>query len=282
MQICAPSPLPTFNALYSLIPRPLLPFSVPALPCLPNPIYANLVHPELEIVTLVHELQTYQYFSIFLAFLTPLVNFLGIPLSSILPSIPIAGINLINLLALQPNNIYAAISQIPSELFSLFPTLPVPIFSNISVPTISLLNEVKFITTGYMADLITTVTNLIGTVTNQLHLPGLPTLPSIPSFAAFQNLLLAAFPGFNSALDVLMSGVSISTLFNITIPGFPPLPQLPNPLIPNFLSPEIALMETFKIMNAELTNFPMSIILSFCLNTLSTLGFSFPTLCITI
>lgn len=282
MLICSPVPIPSFNSLYALIPNPLPSFSIPSLPCLPSPIYANIIHPQLEIINLVHEIQTYQFYTTFLFLFTPIVNFLGLSLSSILPKIPVININLLDLLTLNPSSIYALIGNIPNISLPTFPALPIPIFQNLLIPEIELLNKVKFITTGYMTLLITTISSLIGTVTDQLHLPGLPTLPTIPSFASLQSLLLAPFSGFSNLLGVLHSGVSITDLFNITIPGFPALPALPFPLMPNFVSPEIYLMETLKIMNAELASYPMTLIVNFCTNTLGSLGFSFPTLCVPI
>ena len=281
MNLCSSISIPSFNSLYNLLPLPLSNiFTIPSLPCLKNPIYDFIKHPMLELVHLTHELQTYQYFTTFLSFFTPIVNFLGLSLSDILPKIPTIGLSLLDLLNLAPHTLYSAISAL--EDFSPFSFLPTPIFQNLVIPEIELLNQVKFITTGYMNALISTLTSLIGSVTNQLDLSSLPSLPTVPSFSSLTNMLLSQFPTFPDLLSILKSNISLADLFNFTIPGFPAFPSLPSPLISNFISPEIALMETLKIMYAELISYPMSIILNFCNTVLTAISFSFPLLCIPI
>ena len=134
MNLCAPTLIPSFSSIFNLIPHPLPTFTIPSLPCLKSPPFSNIIHPELSMANLVHELQTYQFFAIFLSIFTPIVNFLGGSLSTLLPKLPIIGIGLLDILALTPTTLYNLINAIPSGSLPSFPSLPTPIFQNLLIP----------------------------------------------------------------------------------------------------------------------------------------------------
>ncbi|AJG19080.1 hypothetical protein [Cupriavidus basilensis] len=288
MHLCASTPIPDFNSLYngalSAMTFPPGSISIPALPTLPNPIYPDISNINGEIVQLVQELQSYQMLTTFTAFLTPLTSFLGLSLSSILPPIPGTALTLIDLLAMNPAPIYSGISAaLAAHGPSIFPYLKTPIFGSLSVPSIELVTTVKMVVKGYMNNLLDTVFGLINQVTGNLHLPAMPALPTLPTLARIEAMVIAAFPGFGSLTALINSGnASLNALLGaVVVPGFPALPALPVPLIPNYSSYEHEFNEGLNVLYSSLVAYPMTLIMSFVTGTLSMLGFSFPTVCIT-
>ena len=93
----------------------------------------------------------------------------------------------------------------------------------------------------------------------------------------FSNLKNAA-----SKFGAINSGISISKAFSgLTLPGIGALlPSLPDPLIQGFSCAEIEYHETLNILLGDIHSIIIGKIVNFALNTLSSLGFSFPTICV--
>lgn len=283
--VCTNSPIPSFQSLYDQVlahmtfPPPEL--SIPALPGLKNPIYAGFSNINMEIVQLVQELQNYQLQITLMAVFEPLVAFLGGALENILPKIPGTDLTLIDLLACDPDTIYAAIAEaIAIHGIGIFPFVPNPMFSGLSIPAIEAVNVIKMVTRGYYVLLLNALLSLINQVADILEIGGLSGIPAIPTLSQVQAAILAAFPGFTSLTALIASGIGIQTLFSaISFPGLPTM-LMPSPLIPGFSSYEAEFQEALAILYGNLTTVPLNIILDFVQNALGMLGFSFPTICI--
>lgn len=163
------------------------------------------------------------------------------------------------------------------------PGVPNPLSYAVDVPAINIANAVQGVINGYINSVVGVVSNLISQVTNALHIPGLPTLPTVPSI---NSLIAMVIPPGLPTLDVvaLLSKYSLNALMAlIVVPGFPPLPVLPDPLTPELAFPEYDFTVAISLYYANLVMYPMQLILDFILNTLGHyLGFTFPTVCISI
>jgi hypothetical protein len=285
MRLCATIPIPDFNTLYNAaLPAFKIPFTVPTLPSLPNPIYGNLKIPNVELLQIIQELQSYQFMTTFMSFLTPLTSFLGLSLDAILPKIPGTDLTLLDLMALIPNKISTAIQQALAHFGpGIFPALPVPLYYAVNIPSIQVTTAVKMAIKGYMNTLILLVESLINKVIGKLHLPGLPTIPVVPTMDVIMGMILGSIPTFPTSITALLNKYSLNALLaRVVIPGFPAFPALPEPLIPKLNMPEINLMEGINILYTNLLALPMTIMMDFCMRVLTMIGFSFPTICITI
>jgi len=285
INLCAPSPLPTFQSLYdpvvSHLTFPPIAITIPTLPSLKEPIYSGFSNTNLEIVQLVQELQNFQLQTTLMALIQPLVSFLGGALEDFLPKIPHTDLTLIDLLACNPNQIYDAIEvAIDEHGLSAFPFVPNPMFGSFSAPAIEAVNVVKMIVRGYYVAILNVITTLISSVTDILEVAGLPTIPTIPTLSDITDALLAAFPQFNSLSELIQSGISVDDIFGaLSFGGFPPL-VIPSPLIPNFSSFEMEFQEGLSILYGDFLTVPLAIIVDFVQDTLGALGFDFTTLCI--
>lgn len=285
LTFCATSPVPTFNSLYQAIANslifPPIEFTIPPLPTIPSPIYAGFRCSNLEIIQLVQGLQQFQMMTTLMAGLQPLVSFLGGVIDDLLPKISGTDLNLMSLLSSNANQVYTAISTAIANGIT-FPFVPSPIFNGLTIPAVEAVATVKAVVNGYFMQVMDVLTDLIGQITEQLELPALPTLPQIPTLSDIQQVLLAAFPEFQTLQDLIQSGISVSQLFSaLILAGFPPL-ILPDPLIPSFSSFEIEFQEAITILHMELLSNPLTIIIDFLQNTLGQLGFEFPLLCVSI
>lgn len=283
--LCATSPLPTFKSLYDAVTEhltfPPVSIVIPTLPTLKMPIYEGFSNTNMEIVQLIQGLQDFQLQTTLMALIQPLVSFVGGALEDFLPKIPHTNLTLVDLLAANPSVIYQEImAAIAIYGVNIFPFVPNPMFSNLSLPSIEIVNIVKMVVRGYYVALLNTITSLISQVTDILQISNLGAIPTIPTLSEMLSTLLLAFPEFANINQLIQSGLSIDVLFAaLSFNGFPPL-VLPVPLIPSFSSYEIEFQEALSIIYGDFLTIPLAIIVDFVQNALSMLGFSFPTLCI--
>jgi hypothetical protein len=313
MHICATTPIPDFNSLYNAAlpamtaPLPLAPITIPPLPSLPSPIYPGFTQPNIEILQIVLELQNYQFLTTFSAFITPLVNFLGLNLSAILPKIPGTNLSLLDLLALTPNVVVPQFTAAWKLDPTIFMAIPNSIYYAMNSPGLTDLKIARAAVQSYFTLLIDFVVNLINQAIGKINqsLPALPTIPTIPTMVDLQLLAVPFIPGLPPStpgipglppvpsvpgLPVVSVGTilaylnkfSLNNLLSlIAIPGFPAIPSLPTPLVPNFTSPEYNFYVGLEVAFNELVAYPMSIIMNFINSVLSHfIGFSFPTICL--
>ena len=301
--ICTNTPVPSFESIYSSftydIPSistlyALLPsFNIPTLPTLLNPIYSKITNPRLMILKIIQEFQSFSIQSLLNSILSPITSFLGLSLRSILPTIPIIGLNLLDLLSMNPTAIYNAVEanlqNIQSNIGS-FPFIDLPIYINIHCPDFELVTIVQGIIKGYLNDVINIIPNLITSVLNKLGLSNLlPTLPVLPTITeleaaiiSYAKSLLPSLPSLPNLSNIIESGLRIETLIlGLSFPGLT-IPSIPNPLILGFNNPALVLREGIQMLYQEFLNGPLTIIVNFCNTVLSAVGFSFPPICITI
>lgn len=322
MIICADSPIPSFDSIFNKInfsfpPNfdfnlpsipPSISLNIPALPSLTNPIFPDISHLSLELCNIAQEIQSFQLLTTLSNMITPLLNFVG----GIIPAIPLIGLNLVDLLACNAAGLYKSIReailqfQFPDIDFTLpnftlpdfslpnisipsFPTVPVPMFGSLSIPSVELVNTVKLLLKDYMNVLTQTITGLIDQATSILQIGSFGGIPSFPSMTEIMGQLaeLVKWPNFDINLPTFppldfLKGFSLNDMFGgLSFPGFPSI-SLPDPLIPNYSNFELEFMEGFNIMLQSLITTPMTLIIGFLTGPLSLLGFSFPTLCVSL
>lgn len=283
--LCATSPLPTFKLLYDAVTEhltfPPVSIVVPSLPTLKTPIYEGFSNTNMEIVQLIQGLQDFQLQTTLMALIEPLVSFVGGALEDFLPKIPHTNLTLIDLLAANPSVIYQEVmAAIAIYGVNIFPFVPNPMFGNLSLPSIEIVNIVKMVVRGYYIVLLSTITSLISTVTDILQIGNLTAIPTIPTLPEVLSKLLLVFPEFSNISQLIQSGISLDVLFAaLSFDGFPPL-IFPSPLIPSLSSYELEFQEALSILYSDFLTIPLAIIVDFVQDVLSMLDFSFPLLCI--
>jgi len=298
MILCADTPIPSFDSIWQNLvgeitfpPNISFDFTIPPLPSLLNPIFSDISHFALELSNIAQELQSYQFLQTIYQFIEPLAEVIGSVISSLIPSIPVINLNLIDLLSLDPTALYDAVKEAIENLtFPSFPTIPSPLFSGLSVPSFEILLNVKLMLKDYINTLMNIIPDLVQQVSDILTL-GLSELvvPQLPSLSEIMEQIanLVEWPDFDINFPSFppiefLKGFSISELLSqITVPGFPSF-SIPDPLFPNYSNIEQELLEGLNILYQEMIAYPMQVIMDFLNDFLSMLGFSFPTLCITI
>lgn len=282
-QLCATEPLPSFNSIYnnlkSQITYPPTPFVFPTLPTIPSPLYSSIRNPNLELVAIASELQSFQLMNTFMSVINPIVQFLSLGLDSFLPKISGMDINLLNLLSIDASSLYQKMKDMLPDIT--LPYVSLPILNSLSIPDFELKNKVTLLIKGYLINLIPNIVGIINSVTGILHLSALPSLPHFPTMEELKNIMLNKFPSVPDIKTLLSKGISLVDIFDFDIPGFPKF-SFPSPLIPNFSSIEVEFTELINILYNEMILTPMKIIVDFCKNVLGMLGFTFPTFCITL
>lgn len=305
MIICADSPIPSFDSIFNKLSFPFPPnfsYNLPALPSLTSPIFPDISHLSLELCNIAQEIQSFQLLSTLTNMIKPLLDFCG----GIMPTIPVIGLSLIDLIACNATALYDSVRRailgfqfpnvsfptlptfsLPSFSMPAFPTVPVPMFTSLSIPSVELVNTVKFILKDYMNIAIGSIVGLIGIATSILQIGSFGGIPSFPSMTEIMGQIaeLVKWPNFDinfptfPSLDFL-KGFSLNDLFGgLSFPGFPSI-SLPDPLIPNYSNIELEFMEGLNIMFQTLITTPMKLIIDFLNGPLSVIGFSFPTLCV--
>ena len=304
MVICTNTPLPDYSTIFNASkhifdnfpPHMTLP-QFPILPTLQTPIFGTLRKPALEFSIFIQELCSHQLLLTLSSMIKPLVDFLGGALNSILPKIPGLPFNLIDLLTLNVDAMYASVRNTMIHYgTSLWALVPNPMFPNFNIPDLQIVNIIKMTIKGYISDLTGLVTGLIGRVTSILEIGGMPAIPAFPSISQIYAAIAShlQLPNFN--INFLIPGFKIPDFPNFTMPSMTdlfsklPIPgfgtllaMIPNPLIPTFKMPNIEFMEMMNILYGQLHIMVIQPIMDFINNTLGRfIGFSFPTLCITL
>lgn len=264
MQICADSPLPTFESLWANITDVDIDFTIPSLPGLRIPVYDGYSNLKIELSQVVQELQQLQTMTTVSACLEPLASFLGGAIDDLMPTIPGTDISFTQVLSGNVDALYAGIKQAILDGVH-FPFVPQPMFIKISNPEIEIAETVKAVMRGYIQTAISVITDLISQVVDQLELPGMPALPEIPTDIDSLKQFILDLSGLSSLMDVLSM-------------GWFPVPQL----FSGISSPEVEIQNQLNIYMNNLLLLPLQIIVDFINNTLSMLGAVFPLICISI
>lgn len=288
MQLCTTSPLPSFSDIYnsfaSNLTVPPFHFTMPQLPTLPSPMFPSIKMPNLEMVTTMMELQLNQMMNTIMGMLTPLTSFLSLDLSSILPTVPVLNLKLPDILNGNPSALLQSVKDKIAAGFT-FPGIPSPLFPDIHMPDLSSLMTMVNLIKSYITQLPATIFGLIGQVTNKLHIGAMPSLPTMPTMDQIQAQVIAALPPLpqlpnpQTYADLLKAKIPANLAFNFTIPGFPAIPKLPDPLVPSIHMPEFDFYVGFGNMVDHIATYSLQQCMNFC-NTISQITFSFPTMCI--
>lgn len=281
--LCTDTPVPTFKALSDALAEKItgaLPeLTIPNLPGLRSPIYDGFSQLGMEISQLVQELQAFQINLTLFNVFKPIADLLGGSLADLLPKIPHTDLTLIDIVAGEAAPIYAAL-QAAMEKGLTFPGIPSPLFPGLSVPGIESVNTVKAILRGYMADLVTKATDAINAACLVLTIPPMAAGPHIPTYDDVVAFILEVYPQVAKIEDLEQLGITVQEIFALLVfPGIPPL-ILPDPLLPGFSNFSIEMQEAMAIFRAHALTGPIGPIVDFCNDALGSLGFSFPTICI--
>jgi hypothetical protein len=198
----------------------------------------------MELSQVVQELQQLQTMTTLTACLQPIASFLGGAIDDLVPGIPI---------------------KVAIQNGVTFPFLPNPMFSLFSIPEIELVEAVKAVMKGYMQTVMGVLIELIDDAVEQLELPGLPTIPTIPS-------------DYSQLKDYILGLSGYSTLKEALLAGWFPVQNL----FQGISNPEVEIQNQLSAYMNDLLMLPLTIIVDFCNDVLSVLGFSFPLVCIDI
>lgn len=291
MQICVDSPIPSMDAILqaflSKIPFPPHLPNLPKFPLvLPNPLFAGFRLPNMEMITMALELQAAQLQNTLVNMVKPMLDLLGMSLDSFLPKIPGLGLHLLDLLSSAPDAIVNAVKNAIAAGFR-WPGIPSPLFPKFSLPSMEALQTLQMIVADYMAKVAGLIPALIKKVTDKLKIPGIsfPTLPTKDEIIAMVLSLIPGVPDIGALIDRCRDKIEdvIAMLSSLSFPGFPPLPSIPWPLIPNFRLPDFEFNYSLTALVTSLTTGLMTKIMDFIENTLKRfLGFSFPQICVSI
>jgi hypothetical protein len=263
---------------------PIVQINVPDILGLLNPIYDRFSDFSLEISQILQELQSFQLMNTLKAMIDPMLSVVGLAVDEFLPKLPGLGLTLVDLLTMSPATIYQkvrdAIAEYGIEAFEAI--LPVPIFLTMSIPAIEIVTIVKMLKQYYITMVVTKVEVLVNQVTSILQIPGMPALPSIPTLADIKALAFGLFPDAEQLIDILKTGISVSSLFSMfSLPGIPVL-NLPEPLFPKLSSFDIEINEALVMLRAHMNTVAITSLVSFVEEKLSILNIEFPTFCINI
>lgn len=286
IQICTNTAVPSYNQLLEAIQAhlPIVQINVPDILGLLNPIYDRFSNFSLEISQILQELQSFQLMNTLKAMIDPLLSVVGLAVDEFLPKLPVLGLTLVDLLTMSPATIYQkvrdAIAEYGIEAFEAI--LPVPIFLTMSIPAIEIVTIVKMLKQYYITMVVTKVEVLVKQVTSILQIPGMSALPTIPTLADIKALAFGLFPDAGQLIDILKTGISVSSLFSMfSIPGIPVL-TLPEPLFPKLSSFDIEINEALVMLRAHMNTVAITSLVSFVEEKLSILNIEFPTFCINI
>jgi hypothetical protein len=287
--LCTNKPIPSFDEIYTDLKNRFPKSSklhVPTLPTLPSPIFGSIKHTSLEMCNIASELVMHQLLTTIYNIISPIMSVLNMA-SSMIPKIPILGLNLLDLITPNPSKLYKSLRQSLVKFGdNLWDMLGVPSYSHLKIPDIQIVHAAKMVVRQYFAILISFVTNIINQVINRFELSSLPTIPTIPTVNEIIKMLINMVPQTKpSKLDNLIKqGTDIYNLIkNFNLPGFNINTNSPKPLILKFKSFEIEFYEMVCNLYQKIITYPLTIIMNFVDSVLkNVLSFSFPTLCITI
>lgn len=289
-QLCTTTPIPSFDDLYNQfkpnLTNPPFKFTMPSMPTLPSPMFPTMTCPNIESVTAIGELKATQLMNTCMGMLTPLTGFLGVSLSSIIPTVPVLNLKLPDLLSGQPSDLLASVKAKIAAGFT-FPGIPSPLFPDMKIPEFESISVMVNLIKSYIMQIPAFIYGLINQVTGLLHFSGMPAMPTMPTLDSLKAMALANLPPLpnlpnpQTYLDMMKSGLPTNQMFNFTIPGFPAIPALPDPLFPSIHYPEFEFYTGFGNMIDHLSSVNLQSCMDFCNNSLaSKLSFSFPTMCI--
>lgn len=279
--ICTNSPFPTFQDLIGGVTftwPPTIP-TLPAMPSIPSPMLPGISIPNLEIVNIIQQLQTYQLLATVGILFDKILGQLGLDILAVIPPIPELSFKLPDLLALDAQPLIDAIkAKLALGITFGFPT---PLLPGMSMPSLEAIQISKYLTIQYIPTLLDILVGKIMDVLDLLSISGSLSIPTVPTLAELKTMLMANLPDFPD-LNTAYAALGLNGIFaGLTIPGFPAMPAFPDPLIPGMSSFSIDINEALSIFLANLSAYPIQVVVDFVMSKLSMLGFSFPPICFT-
>lgn len=246
---------------------------IPKLLGLPDPIfsdYSNILQELMEIIDAIkYQADTLTMMNIF----KPLVSVIGGSLEDLLPKIPALNFSIIDVVNGNIQGLYNAVVEALRNGVAL-PFLPVEMFEDFSNYAKESLLALKMILVGYKEILLDAMQGMIKQVMSIIDISGvLPTLPIIPSIDQLKDIVLAAFPEYESWYEAI-TNVDISKIIGLFGLDSFILPE--NLFIPNFSNYEQYLMETFNQIKDHYLTLGLSMLVEFVESVLGILNFSFP------
>lgn len=251
--------------------------SLPNLLGLPDPLflgYSNIIQELMEVIDAIkYQADTLTMMNIF----KPLASVIGGALKDIIPKIPTLNFSIIDIVSGNIQGLYDAILSALKQGVKL-PYLPTNLFESFSNYTKEALLSLKIILVGYKGLLLDTMQGMIKKAMSILEISGsLPTLPKIPSIEELKQMVLAAFPDYESWYE-LITNVDVNKIISIFGLGAFLLPEIN--FIPNFSNIEKYLMESLNQISDHYSTLGLTMLVDFVESTLGMLGFSFPLFCI--
>jgi hypothetical protein len=289
IQLCTNDPLPSFSDMYNsftsnLVFPPKMVFNLPEFPTLKSPFFGSISMTNFELVNMIEEIQTWQIMLTLKNIIKPLLDVIGGVLKDWLPKIPGLGLNLLDLLDINPTKLYETIATaIKNAGASIWAIIPSPIFGSLSIPDFEIATIAKLVVKDYIMLIPKMIYNLLKTIVYIVARPFMNLIPELPEFPTIQQItdtITSMFPSMDSISKILsMPTFDISKVFDFTWNGFPKI-TIPSPLFPSFSMPEIEFKEALNIMYGQMILTPLKKIKDFITSVLSSLGFSFPTICV--
>jgi len=264
-QVCINIAFPDFTAVHTAVKqlmddaRKELPPKFPslALPTLPSPIMPTINWPTLQAINISIETVSTGLMKFIMAFLQPIIDFVaGFGFSFAWPKIPVLDIDLPELLSSSFNSLVATVKEKFADIKAFLasvPGIPVPLFQNISIPELEIVEAIQALVRSYYTSLMTFATSVLNAVKSVLGGNpfnfglSLPTFPTLPT--TFEGLLeLIGIPDIQAALAA--GADHIKQLFaSLSIPSFPGFElSLPDwdQMFPDFVSGTIQLWQLAK------------------------------------
>lgn len=305
VQICMSFPPPSYQDLMAQVQGITPDLSkldaLGALIGIPIPIYVDISQYTNEISQIVQYWQGMLSVKTMLAMIQPMVNLLGLSLSSLLPTIPFLGINIFDLIALDANAVKAMVKDAYMQhkenfLNAISAFLPIPIYFDLEIPSFEINAILKAIYNMSLSTLINLATGLIGQVLSKLKINAILSLPAIPSLRSLQDAVMQIvkakiaetseiidkfeheFEAFQQAS--LLLNLDINDIFSLI--SFPQLPviQFPSPFLPDFSCLSFELREAMQIYMQNIMSAVIAKMVDFVKSVLSVLGIQFPRICI--
>lgn len=252
--------------------------SIPDLPSLPNPIFSGFSNIPQELSEICDSIKHFQdsttQFNIFKVF----AETIGVAIEDLIPKIPILNISLIDIINGNLSGMYESIKQMIIDSIKI-PFIPLNLFESFFNLSKQVVTTVKIVLVNYKNMLIDSLMSAMEQVIDVLELGiSLPSLISIPSYEDIVNIILLAFPQYNSIIEILRN-INLDVIFS-TIKSMIPFPFSFFETFINFYSniEEEFVNKVNQITDAG-SSFNMKTIIDFIEDKLKMLGISFPVFC---
>lgn len=237
--------------------------------------YSNIL---AQINEMIDGLKSTQDTMTFNALIEPLVSVIGGVLDDLVPPIPILNIKFTELLRMDARGIYKAVKEALLNGWDL-PFIKLPIYEGFSSLAHEVVFAVKAIFTAYKQMVIDAIVGMIKEVLDILEIvAALPSLFVMPTLEDVENLVLALFPEYKSIVEIVKkTGKTIEELIAMLSV---PKPPMKDRLIAFYSNTTLEIKERCNQVVDYISGLNLQMLVDFVKDTLGSLGFEFPTICI--